>query len=140
MDTIIDALRRYFLSCPLMGDNKINVDFLPEKGVEYSIDTTPATEIVKMYTDGSSVRQYLFVVGSVNDYGADTLQNLANSGFYEQFAAWLGQQTRLGKLPGLPRGKTARSIVAQSTGYLFAAGAGVGRYQIQCKLLYFQEA
>ena len=43
-DTIIKSLWDYFLNCPLMGNKKINIDFLPEKGVEYSIDTTPATE------------------------------------------------------------------------------------------------
>ena len=48
-DTIIKSLWDYFLTCPLMGNKKINIDFLPEKGVEYSIDTTPATEIVKWY-------------------------------------------------------------------------------------------
>ena len=47
-DTIIQSLRDYFLTCPLMGDSAINVDYLPEgPEVEYSIDTTPATEIVK---------------------------------------------------------------------------------------------
>ena len=45
-DTIIQSLRDYFLTCPLMGDSAINVDYLPEgPAVEYSIDTTPATEL-----------------------------------------------------------------------------------------------
>ena len=40
--TIIQSLRDYFLTCPLMGDSAINVDYLPEgPEVEYSIDTTP---------------------------------------------------------------------------------------------------
>ena len=127
-DTIIQSLRDYFLTCPLMGDSAINVDYLPEgPEVEYSIDTTPATEIVKQYIDGSSVRQYLFVIRSVNDYGPDVLQNLANSGFYENLAAWL------------PEGKIPQKIEAQSTGYLFTTGPDTGKYQIQCRLQYFQE-
>ena len=88
--------------------------------MEYSIDTTPATEIVKQYIDGSSVRQYLFVIRSVNDYGPDVLQNLANSGFYENLAAWLEAQTRTGNFPSLPEGKIpqkskpkARAIYSQ---------------------------
>ena len=138
-DTIIKSLCDYFLACPLMGNKKINIDFLPEKGVEYSIDTTPATEIVKWYTDGSSVRQYLFVVRSVEEYSSDVLQNLANSGFYESLAAWLESQTRAGDLPALPKGKKAQAIEAQSTGYLFTSGPDTGKYQIQCRLQYFQE-
>lgn len=120
-DTIIQSLRDYFLTCPLMGDSAINVDYLPEgPEVEYSIDTTPATEIVKQYIGGSSVRQYLFVIRSVNDYGPDVLQNLANSGFYENLAAWLEVQTRTGNFPSLPEGKIpqkskpkARAIYSQ---------------------------
>ena len=139
-DTIIKSLRNYFLKCPLMGNHAINVDYLPEgPAVEYSIDTTPVTEIVKQYVDGTSVRQYLFVIRSVNDYGPDTLQNLANSGFYEGLAAWLEEQTRKGEFPSLPEGKTPQKIEAQSTGYLFTTGPDTGKYQIQCRLQYFQE-
>lgn len=137
--TIIKSLWDYFLACPLTGDRKLNVDYLPEKGVQYSIDTTPATEIIKTYTDGSSIRQYLFVFRSVNEYGNDELQNLANSGFYEQFAEWLEQQSRGGNFPELPEGKTPIKIEAQSTGYLFTTGPDVGKYQIQCRLQYLQE-
>lgn len=142
-DTIIKSLRDYFLQCPLMGGKKINVNYLPaecrKNGVEYSIDTTPATEIIKRYADGSTVRQYLFVIRSVADYGADILQNLANSGFYEELADWLAQQTQRELLPALPPGKQAQSIEAQSTGYLFTSQAGSGKYQIQCRLKYFQK-
>lgn len=139
-NTIIEALYNYFIDCPLMGNRKLNVDYLPEHGVEYSIDTTPATEVVKWYVGGSSIRQYLFVIRSVEDYAPDVLQNLANSGFYENLAAWLEQQTRAGNLPVLPDGKEAQKIEAQSTGYLFTTGPDVGKYQIQCRLQYYQEA
>ena len=139
-DTIIQSLRDYFLTCPLMGDSAINVDYLPEgPAVEYSSESTPATEIVKQYIDGSSVRQYLFVIRSVNDYGPDVLQNLANSGFYENLAAWLEVQTRTGNFPSLPERKIPQKIEAQSTGYLFTTGPDTGKYQIQCRLQYFQE-
>ena len=47
-DTIIQSLRDYFLTCPLMGDSAINVDYLPEgPAVEYSIDTAGNTSSVK---------------------------------------------------------------------------------------------
>ena len=138
-DTVIQSLWDYFLTCPLMGDRKINVDFLPEKSLEYSIDTTPATEIVKQYVDGRSVRQYLFVIRSVQDYGSDVLQNIANSGFFESLSNWLEEQTRKKNFPALPSGKEPQKIEAQSTGYLFVSGPDTGKYQIQCRLQYFQE-
>ena len=57
-DTIIQALRDYFLDCPLMTDNVVNVDYLPEdtkkNGIEFSIDVTPAEEVIQPYIDGPS--------------------------------------------------------------------------------------
>ncbi|MEG2931626.1 MAG: hypothetical protein RR825_07550 [Ruthenibacterium sp.] len=142
-DTIIGALRTFFLACPLMGKNKLNVDYLPadckKNGIEYSIDTTPATEIIKRYTNGFTRRQYLFVISSVNDYGNGTLQNIASSGFYEKLSDWLEAQTKSGVLPLLPDGKTADSIEAQTTGYLFSVSPNSGKYQIQCRLVYTQK-
>jgi len=138
-DTIIQALRDYFLSCSLMGDSKINVDFLPGKGLEYSIDTTPATEIIKKYINGDTKRQYLFVIRSINDYGSDVLQNIANSGFYERLSDWLEAQSAAGNFPALPAEMKPESIESQSTGYLFTTGPDTGKYQIQCRLIYLQK-
>ncbi len=138
-DTIIKALRDYFLTCPLMGDSKINVDYLPESGVEYSIDTTPATEVIKRYVNGDTKRQYLFVIRSVNDYGSDTLQNIANSGFYEKLSDWLEAQTNAEKFPDLPSEMEPERIEAQSTGYLFTTSPDAGKYQIQCRIVYLQK-
>lgn len=138
-DTIIKALRDYFLTCPLMGDSKINVDYLPETGIEYSIDTTPATEVIKKYVNGDTKRQYLFVIRSVNDYGSDTLQNIANSGFYEKLSDWLETQTDAKNFPELPTGKEPEKIEAQSTGYLFTTSPDKAKYQIQCRLVYLQK-
>lgn len=138
-DTIIAALRAYFLACPLTGDNRLGVDYLPEQGIAYSIDATPATEILQQYVGGSSLRQYQFVFRSVNDYGPDVLQNIANSGFFERLSAWMEQQTKARSLPELGAGRTARRLEAMSTGYLFTAGPDVGKYQIQCRLVYFQK-
>jgi hypothetical protein len=137
--TILGALRDYFLACPLTGDNALRIDWLPERGVAYSIDTTPATEILRRYVSGSTLRQYIFVLRSVNDYGADTLQNLANCGFFEQLASWMEIQTRAGHFPDLGVGRTVRSIEAQSTAYLFTTGPDTGKYQIQCRIIYFQK-
>lgn len=140
--TIIEGLHKFFEACPLMTDNRINVDYLPEdakKGVEFSIDATPGTEVIKSYMDGGAECQYQFVLRSVNDYGADTWQNIANSGFYDGLVAWMRQQSRARNLPEMPEGMTPKSIEAMSTAYLFNMGASTGKYQIQCRLLYFRK-
>lgn len=136
--TIIGSLYDYFKNCPLLGNDKINVDYLPERAREYTIDAITGDPIIKRYTRGAALKQYLFAFGSRESYGPDVLQNLANSGFYEDFAMWLEQQTVSKNFPTLSAGLTPRKIEVQSTGYLFGADPDSARYQIQCRLIYFQ--
>ena len=139
MSTIIESLYDYFKTCPLLGDSKINVDYLPAGPVEYTIDAITGDPIIKRYARGAAQRQYLFAFGSREAYGPDVLQNIANSGFYEDFAAWLDEQTAIKNFPSLSAGQTPQRIEAQSTGYLFGADPDSARYQIQCRLIYFQK-
>lgn len=137
--TIIESLYNYFLSCPLLYNGKINIDYLPETPTEYTIDVSPTTKIVKAYINGDSIRQYLFTIGSREYYGTDVLQNLANSGFYEKFADWVEKQSNEGNLPILADGSTPQKIEILSTGYMFGGNADTARYQIQCRLIYYKK-
>ncbi len=136
--SIAAALREYFLQCPLLGQSRLGVDWLPDTGVAFSLDVTPASQVITRYASGSSIRQYLFVLRSVNEYGADDLQNLENSALYERVAAWLDEQTRSRNFPNLGPGRTVQRIEAQSTGYLASVSPDAGRYQIQCRIVYFE--
>lgn len=139
METIIENLYAYFETCPLLGDAKINVDYLPETANEYTLDTITGEVIVRQYARGAALKQYLFAFGSRAFYSTEVLQNLQNSGFYEQFAGWLENQTKNKQFPLLPSGYTPRKIEAQTSGYLYGIDSKTARYQIQCRLLYYQE-
>ena len=138
--SIMEGLRKFFLGCPLLDTtSKIGVDFLGPDAIEYVIESVPANPIVQAYADGGSKRQYLFTFASRETYGADTLKNMANSGFYEQLAAWIEKQSNTNTFPAMPEGKMPLKMEALTGGYLFDGGPDTGRYQIQCRLLYFQE-
>ena len=142
-ETIINALFDYFFSCPLMTGNRLNIDYLPEDtgkaGIEYAIATSPTDEIVKPYLRGGAQCQYPFIISSVNDYGAEEAQSIANVGFMEKLSQWMRRQDRMRKLPNLPAGMTATHIRALGSGFLFEPGANSGKYQIQCMLEYFRK-
>jgi hypothetical protein len=141
--TIIEALFDYFDNCPLMTENRLNVDYLPEDtkttGIEYAIGTAPTDEVITNYTNGSARCRYPFIISSVNDYGPDAMQNIANAGFTEKLAAWMRKQSRNRSLPDLPEGFTARSIRSIGAGFLFEPNADSGKYQIQCELEYYRK-
>lgn len=137
--TVIESLRNYFAACPLLKEGKLSVDYLGQEPTGYTIDVMPSSGILKRYADGGSLREFLFVFGSREYYGKTVLQNLENSGFYERFAAWLEDRDRHGDYPEIGEGRTVQEMSVTSTGYLFDATENNARYQIQCRLLYYQD-
>lgn len=142
MNSIIEGVRAYLADCPLLKDGVLHVNFLDERGPSgYTIDEVPGDLIVKRYTDGSTVRQAVFLVASAEDYSRDALENLKACGFYEQLADWLESNNRAGILPMLPAGCTSLSIETTTNGYCIRTDIqqNVQRYQVQCRLLYLKE-
>lgn len=139
-NTIIESIQKYLCTCPLLGESKINVDYLPDKGCEYSVDTIPGSGTVKTYTSGASVEKYLFVIRANREYGSDVLQQMQNSGLFEEIKDWLKKQSSVQNLPKLPQGSSPQKIEAlNGGGYLTNATAHTGTYQIQCVLTYYKE-
>lgn len=137
---IIEKIRDYFLDCPLLDElARLNVDYLGVDPTQYTIDSVPTTSIVKSYVDGGALKQYVFVFGSREYYGADVLQNLENSGFYERFSSWIEEQNELSNLPKLSNGRNSEKLEVLTSGYLFDASEDNARYQLQCRLIYYED-
>lgn len=139
-NTIVSALRDYFFASPLMTGGFIHLDCLPEEGMAVAVDADPATEVVKWYTDGSSIRTYRFVIRSGGTYAPDVMQSVSNSGYFESLADWLQQQAKQDSLPQLPQGRQAQSVTLKSAGPRVAEQQTEGVYEIQGELQYYQEA
>lgn len=138
--TIIESLRTWFLDCPLLSEGLLNIDHLGADDIEYTIDTDqPVNPILKKYTSGSSLRQFPFIFASRESYGADTLQNIANSGFYEKLAAWVEKQSEEENLPELDEYRIPQYIEVLSSGYPFDTGDSTARYQITMNFVYTQD-
>lgn len=137
---IIDSLRTYIRQCPYLDtfNNaiRVNVNYLEPSPDTYSIEEIPAEPILKKYVNGDSIRQYAFIFTSREPYGADVLQNIDNSGFYERFAEWIENNDTL---PVLDNGLEALEIKVTSTGYAFAVTEDTAQFQIQLKLKYFKK-
>lgn len=143
--TIIESIRNFILKCPYLdefneglGRKKVGVDFLSDEIESYSIEEVPAGPIIKRYTDGSSLRQIIFVFSSRECYGENVLQNLDNIGFYHKFSEWLEEQTENDNLPIIQNG-TSQKIEALTNGYAFDTDVNKARYQIQVKLTYIKD-
>ena len=127
----MEAIRDFILGCPYLKDGYLQVDFLGDKPVEYTLDTSPEGGALRRYADGSSLCEFVFVFASREHYGADVVAALENCGFYERFAAWLDEH-----LPLLGEGRRAQKIEAVNAGCLKDANLGGARYEIKCRLVY----
>lgn len=138
--TMIEALRGWLRTYEPLSAGRLAVDFLPKQAQTYSVDSVPCKEEVKRYLDGSSLRQFLFVLSSRNFKGEDIGQNIDNMAFYESFSGWVLQQNNTHSLPSLGGGRKAVKIEVTSSGYPFQVDeSGTARYQIQLRLEYFQK-
>ena len=140
---IIDGLRTYIRKCPALRKYnkavKVNVDYLEDKPTTYSIEEVPSDVVIQKYVDGSSKRQYVFVFASREIYSEDVIDNINNSGFYEDFAEWLEEQTNNDNLPFIGDDKEVLKIEAMTNGYAFKTDVDTARYQIQCRMIYMKK-
>ena len=147
MKPLIEVVRDFIKTCPYLpefesGVKQIGVDFLGGDPETYVVESMPVDPVVKTYVNGDAEKQFGFIFASKEYYGRDAIINIENLGFYDNFAVWLTQQTLFRKLPKLDGGRTALSMEATLTPYLFDVDpdASVARYQIQCVLKYFEPA
>ncbi|MCE9656518.1 chloramphenicol resistance protein [Clostridium celatum] len=137
---IIESLKDYISTCPYLYEfnKEINVDYLDDDSTTYSIEEVPCEPIIKKYLNGDTKRQYDFIFASRESYGPDVFQNIENSGFYEDFASWIEEESFNNNLPDLGEGREPIKIEVSTTGYAFQTDINQARYQIQLKLIYFQ--
>lgn len=141
---IIDNIRKFIKSCPYLNDYvgatkpKINVDYLDDEVISYSIERVPADPIIETYIDGSKKKQEIFVFCSRESYGQDVFINLENINFYENFAKWIEEQNSLGNFPLVDKGCEVQKIEVSTNGYAFQTSEDKAQYQIQMRLIYLE--
>ena len=135
--SIIDSLRSFIQEkCPLLSeDGRINVNYLSNEAVEYSIEEVPSDPLIKRYTDGDELRRFIFYFASRENYNENILANIKNSEFYEQFSDWVDSLT---ELPVLGDKKQAQRLECTTGGYIAYNEIGNARYQIQMRLVYIK--
>lgn len=131
---IIESIRDYILSCPFLKDGKVSVDYLPDE-MAYSIDPMGGDPVYKRYTDGHCLKQFQFALTSKELYDGDARTGIENSGFYQYFEEWVESNNMKDIFPEL-EGHTSVRIEVQMSGFLLSSEVDLGRYQIQCRLIY----
>ena len=134
---MINKLRNYFFELGIIdGNSNINVDFLSNEPIQYVIEPIPVEPIIKAYKDGGSLRQFVFQFGSREYFGADVVQNMANTEFYEDFSALIEDNNKKGVLPEIDG---IQSIECLSNGTINEDNTDNAKYVIQMKITYYKD-
>lgn len=140
--TIIKATRDWIMKCPYFYELRdIGVDFLSEDINSNSIEKVPTKPILQEYVDGSSKRQFTFILASRFIFSEETKNQIENSGFYEKVSDWVEEKSKSGILPVLGKRKKALEVEVLSSDYLYNISDNMrsARYQIQIRLIYKKE-
>lgn len=141
--SIVESLQSFISTCPALNAfadlRVIHIDGLEPSVENYSIDTLPGARILTQDLAGNKTREFPFALTS-RVTAVDDATRIGNSGFYEDFADWLENQTDEENLPDLGTDKIVESIEATSWGYLYQRDENdqTAIYQIICKMTYTQ--
>lgn len=134
--SIIESLRDYILTFPDLPAGAVQIDYLGSEPGQFTLERVPGEPVLRQYTDGGCIKQFLFMFASRMYYGADVDQCAENQALFEAFEAWIEENARGDILPDLPAGMTPVRLEVTSSGYVFSESADSARYQMQLRLTY----
>ena len=132
----MQLIKEWIEKCPLLNNGKINVDYLKDDINNYSIDKTPVNPILKTYSDGGTLRQITLDFSVQAPLSSQSIVNLTNSKFCEDFMDWIEEQNKINKLPKIP-GIT--QIMCTSPGYVLHKTETTAIYVIQLNCQYYKD-
>lgn len=136
---MIEKIKEYFMNNIQLAQEFENVliDFIGDDAVTYTIEPVPVEPVIRPYSDGGSLNQYVFQFGSREFYDNGLTQNIQNLNFYEQFKNEIEDKNKRGILPNIDG---IQSIECLTDGSIQDAQSGTAKYIIQMRITYLKEA
>lgn len=139
-DTRISKLRDYLIGViRTLTTNKkfqINADMLSNKVDNYSLDKIPTASVVQKWIFGGGIHRDVYSFRSRMAYSPDTINNLRNIGFFEEFENTIKSNNKKGVLPEIDR---IEKIECLNCGTLNFADTNTAEFDIQIQVTYREE-
>ena len=136
-DSRIAKLRIYLFSIiDTLTTNKnyqINADMLDNDINNYSLDKIPTASTVEKWINGVEIHKDVFSFRSRKAYSQDTINNLANIGFFEKFQSEIKSNNKKGVLPKI---EGIEKIECLSNGTMLSADGSTAIFDIQIQITY----
>ena len=131
----MQKIKEFIETCSLLNKNKINVDYLKDKTISYSIDRTPSTPIVSIDIIGGKTKQITFDFVVQAPLSSQSVINLANSKFCEDFMKWIESKDKNKEFPDI---SGMQEISCTSPGYILQKTETSAIYIIQMRCQYYE--
>lgn len=115
---------------------QINADMLSNKIGDYSLDKIPTNTEVQKWIVGVVKRRDVYSFRSRKSYSQDTINNLKNIGFFEDFENSIKSNNKNGILPDIER---IESIECLNCGTLNSVDGTQATFDIQIQITYREE-
>lgn len=136
----ITKLRQYLISVidTIVDNNnyQINADFLSNDENNYSLDKIPTDTKVEKWIIGIVKRRDVYSFRSRMSYSPDTIENLKNIGFFEEFERLIYSNNKNGILPGI---NNVESIECLNCGTMNNAESNTAEFDIQIQVTFREE-
>lgn len=136
---MINSIKAFIKTCPILADIDVNINYLGENEKSGAIENVSCEPIIKNYTDGGALRQFLFAVALREKYGQNVAENTTATAKLEQLSDWIYEQDRIGNLPALDGNRNSISLEVIKTGWVDEKQSDTAKYQLQCRLVYYQD-
>lgn len=114
---------------------QISADFLGEID-DFSLDKIPIEKNVEKWVTGTEIKREVFSFKSRREYSQDTINNLKNIGFFEDFENIINSNSKKGILPEIPN---IQSIECLNPGTLNNVDGTRAIFDIQVEIIYLEK-
>jgi hypothetical protein len=140
-DKRVAKLRNYLFNIIdiITTDKKyqINVDMLSNDINNYSLDKIPTSSSVEKWIIlGIEIHKEVYSFKSRMGYSQDTINNLKNIGFFEEFERLINSNNKKGVLPEI---ENIESIECLNCGTMVSADTNTAEFDIQIQITYREE-
>lgn len=136
----IEKLREYLFNVIISLTNnsnfQINADMLSTKIGDYSLDKIPTDPIVERWISGITRKRDLYSLRSRKAYSQDTINNLTNIGFFEEFEKKIKSNNDKGILPEIDNIQTIECL---NCGSLNSVNGIQATFDIQIEITYIEK-
>lgn len=129
---MLEAIVDYLQTCSLLKGVSVSADFLGDRPGSMSVQAVACEPILHCYTDGGSLRQFIFKISSREE--GQPAGRKSPEAFYGKLAAWLQSG-----LPTLAAEQMPQRFDILRTAAVTERDYSSLRYDMECRLVYYQK-